>query len=114
MSQILNRRRFLPIVLVVLTGLISLNAASSVSAADKGKNKSDKGKAKLIKVEGRVNAVNTAAGTVVIGSTTVAVNPGTKIERNDRHVTLAAIRVGDFGQAKMSGTKTLKLESRGP
>lgn len=71
------------------------------------------------KVEGRITGVNAAAGQVAIrtGSgtvVTVAAAPGAKIERNDIHVTLAAFRVGDLGEALL-GTNglALKLEATG-
>ncbi len=71
------------------------------------------------KVEGRITAVNAAAGQVAIRTgngtvVTVAAAPGAKIERNDIHVTLAAFRVGDLGEALL-GTNglALKIEASG-
>jgi Mrp family chromosome partitioning ATPase len=67
------------------------------------------------RVESKVNAVNTMAGTVTIGKTTVITNVATKIERNGVRVQLSAFRIGDFGQARLIGTSMLasKVEARG-
>ena len=64
--------------------------------------------------------MDATAGTVTIrlaNGTTVVVKtgPGTRVERNDAHATLAAFRTGDAGQAKFgSDGVALKVEATGP
>jgi hypothetical protein len=74
----------------------------------------------LRKIEGRLTGINPAAGIVVIttfgGRTFVLrVVPGTKVERNDRHVSLFAFRIGDRAQAifRPNGV-AVKFEAVGP
>ena len=69
--------------------------------------------------EGTVTAVDVAAGTVTIrlqNGTVVVIRtgPATKVERNDRHTTLAAFRAGDRGEARVGadGVAT-KVEAAG-
>lgn len=72
------------------------------------------------KVEGLVIAVNVATGQVAIrmrnGVVVVVVaTAATKIERNDLHVSLSAIRTGDRGQALFANNFiATKIESTGP
>lgn len=59
-----------------------------------------------IEVEGTIDSVDLAANTVTIRSRSgqlVVVRAGTatEIERNDRHTSLAAFAVGDFGEAEI-------------
>jgi hypothetical protein len=67
------------------------------------------------RIEGRVNAVDAAAGTITIGATIVQTNAATKIERNGFHVSLSSIQVGDRGQARIpvGGKVATKVESVG-
>src|SRR5262245_49586279 len=74
----------------------------------------------LRKIEGRLTGINPAAGIVVIttfrGQTFVLrIVPGTKVERNDRHVSLFAFRIGDRAQAifRPNGV-AVKFEAVGP
>lgn len=70
-------------------------------------------------IEGTIQSVDTSAGTVSIKKqdgtvVVVTTNSNTKIERNDLHVTLAAFKVGDFGEAKFDASgQTTKLEAVG-
>lgn len=74
---------------------------------------------RLNKVEGLVTAVNVATGQVAIrarnGVTVVVVAVATtKIERNDRHVPLSVIRIGDRGEAEFANNfVAAKIESVG-
>lgn len=92
-------------------GGISKNGADdgTVGSGRDGNNNTE------TRIEGRVNDVNVAAGTVTIGSTVVQTNSSTKIERNDLHVPLSAIQVGDRGQARIPVGSTIasKVESEG-
>jgi YbbR domain-containing protein len=72
------------------------------------------------KVEGTITAVDVAAGKVTITTVrgvavTVTTTATTKIERNDRRVTLAAFKIGDRGQALYDANKVAsKVEATGP
>ena len=65
------------------------------------------------KIEGTVTAVD--ASSVTIGSRVVLVDASTKVERNDLHVSLSAIKVGDRGQARIAAGASVayKVESTG-
>ena len=71
------------------------------------------------RVEGLITAIDLANNKVTIRtwsgqSVEVAVAPTTKIERNDLHVTLAAFKVGDRGEARFDASGfTLKIEAEG-
>lgn len=71
------------------------------------------------KIEGTVTAVNAGAGQVTIRfqngtSRTVTLAPGAKVERNDLTATLAAFKIGDFGQAVLDASGlALKVEATG-
>jgi hypothetical protein len=69
-----------------------------------------------LRVEGMVTAVDTIAGTVTIGTRVVQTDSSTKIERNDAHVRLSAIQIGDKGQARIPAGSVVasKLEAEGP
>jgi hypothetical protein len=74
----------------------------------------------LRKIEGRLTGINPAAGVVVITTFrgqpfVLRIVPGTKVERNDRHVSLFAFRIGDRAQAifRPNGV-AVKFEAVGP
>ena len=69
-----------------------------------------------LRVEGLITAVDTTAGTVTIGTRVIQTDSLTKIERNDAHVRLSAIQVGDKGQARIPAGSAVasKLEAEGP
>ena len=92
-----------------LAGIQKNGTVDLTLASGRGGNKTE------TRIEGRVNDVNVTAGTVTIGSTVVQTNSSTKIERNDVHVPLSAIRVGDRGQARIPAGRTIasKVESEG-
>lgn len=77
-------------------------------------------RAKSAKVEGTLTMVDLAANTVTItplGGTPVVLNvtPATKIERNEIHVTLGQLVVGDAAEAKFDATtmNASKIETTG-
>ncbi len=79
-------------------------------------SRSRRGRRDSLKVEGLITAVDTTAGTVTIGTRVIQTDSSTKIERNDAHVRLSAIQVGDKGEARFrsgSGVAS-KLEAEGP
>jgi hypothetical protein len=69
-----------------------------------------------LRVEGAITAVDTVEGTVTIGTRVIQTDSTTSIERNDRHVRLSAIQVGDRGEARIPRGSTVasKLEAEGP
>ena len=76
--------------------------------------------AKSAKVEGVLTAVDLGAGTVTItplGGSPVVLNvtAGTKIERNEIHVPLSALQIGDAAEAKFDATTMIatKVETTG-
>jgi hypothetical protein len=83
----------------------SSNLASKVEASFVGgHNEEDGGGGNVRRIEGVVNATNPAAGTVTIGAIVVSTNSSTRVERNGMQTTLAAFVVGDFGQARLTGS----------
>jgi hypothetical protein len=58
-----------------------------------------------VEVNGRIAAVDAAAGTFTVGTTVVTVPPGTTIRHGSRTFTLANLSVGDKVQVK--GTRTI-------
>lgn len=86
---------------------------SSTAPADGG------GQNGTVKIEGTVTGVNLVTGQVAIqnraGVFIVTAVAGTKIERNGMRVRLAAIKLGDRGQAiAMPNGVAVKIESVGP
>lgn len=78
-------------------------------------------KAQPGRVEGILTAVNTTAMTATIArrngtAVTVSVTASTKIERNNRHVKLSELKIGDHAQARFDPATMVasKLESVGP
>lgn len=72
-----------------------------------------------VRIEGKIVAVDLTKAQVTIMRSngervTVQVVAGTKIERNDRHVTLVAFKVGDRGQARLVANVLVKIEAKGP
>lgn len=104
----------LPVAVVLaLTAVASL---APFAYADRGPGN---GGANETRVEGTITAVNVTAGSVVIttqGGTAITVPTiaATKIERNGVRVTLAAFKVGDRGQARITNGVATKLEAVGP
>ena len=115
MVRTLSRRAVIAALFMAVVGL------ASVSEAAKGRGRGGSGggnEPRPAKVEGRVTAVTANSVTITTrrGAVTVTVNAATKVERNDRHVRLTSIRVGDRGEA-LYNAKTfiaLKVESVGP
>jgi hypothetical protein len=68
-----------------------------------------------LRIEGVITAVDTIAGTVTIGTRVIQTDSLTRIERNDAHVRLSAIQVGDKGQARIPAGSVVasKLEAEG-
>jgi Domain of unknown function (DUF5666) len=86
---------------------------TGVDAGDKAKGKKPAGK-----VEGTITAVGASSVTIRArsgGQVTVGVTATTKIERNDRHVSLSAFKVGDRGEALFNPTTRVasKVEAVG-
>lgn len=78
-------------------------------------------KAKGGRIEGTLTAVDTVNMTATITrrngtAVTVSVTASTKIERNEQHVQLSALKIGDHAEAQYNpATKVAsKLESVGP
>jgi len=74
---------------------------------------------KSAKVEGVLTAVDLGNSTVTItpsgGSPiTLFVTADTKIERNEEHVTLADLQVGDLAEARFDGNTAIKIETEEP
>jgi hypothetical protein len=89
-----------------------------VDAGDKGKGKGGS-KKPAGKVEGTITAIGATSVTIRARSgatTTVQVTATTKIERNDRHVSLSAFQVGDRGEALFNPANRVatKVEAVGP
>ena len=76
-----------------------------------------RGRGDSLRVEGTITAVDTTEGTVTIGTRVIQTNAQTRIERNDVHVPLSAIQVGDRGEARIPGgsmfASRLEAESSG-
>jgi hypothetical protein len=103
---------------LALLGLFA-GAAAPVALADSGPGKGSRVPSKLIKVEGVI--VGLSANVVTIrtrgGATTaVIVTAQTKLERNERHIRLTELRVGDRAEAEvlMPSGEAMKLEAIGP
>lgn len=101
----------LRVIAVTILSLFVLTA--TVDAGDKGKGKKPAGK-----VEGTITAVGASSVTIQArsgGQVTVGVTAATKIERNDRHVSLSAFKVGDRGEALFNPTTKVasKVEAVG-
>lgn len=66
------------------------------------------------RVEGKVTAVDVAAGTITIGRRVIQTDWSTKIERNGKHVSLGKIMVGDQGEVRLyTGTMlAIKVEAQ--
>ncbi len=99
-----------------IAALVVALSFTAPALADKGGGGGQQGQ---LKVEGAVSAVDAKAGTVSISSggkvVTVSVTPATKVERNGKHATLAAVKVGDRGQAVYAaGGAASKVEATGP
>ncbi len=78
-------------------------------------------KARPGRVEGTLTAVDAKAMTATITrrngtAVTVFITPATKIERNNIHVPLSALKIGDHAQARFNPATmaATKLESVGP
>ena len=117
MGRRFSRRAAIAALFVAVVGL----ASTTEAAKGRGRGGSGGGggnQPRPAKIEGRVTAVTTTSVTINTrrGAVTVTVNAATKIERNDRHVRLAAIRVGDRGEALFNATTLVasKVESVGP
>lgn len=90
---------------------LAKRTAGNPSIAD---SRSRRGRRDSLKVEGLITAVDTVAGTVTIGARVIQTDSSTKIERNDRHVRLSAIQVGDKGEARLAASGiAVKLEAEG-
>ncbi len=103
----------LRVIAIAVLSLFIVTAA--VDAGDKSKGK----KPAAGKVEGTITAVDASSVTIQArsgGLTTVGVTATTKIERNDRHVSLSAFKVGDRGEAVFNPTTKVasKVEAVGP
>jgi hypothetical protein len=98
----------------------TLDAAKVESGEDNGDNHGgdDNGQTDG-KVEGMITAVGADSVTIKTASgklVTVTVTSQTKLERNDKHVTLAAFQVGDSAEAKFDPAtlEASKVEAVGP
>lgn len=109
----------------LVLALLSLFVVSAVLQADDRSRNRGKGKsgspatAAQAKVEGRITAVGANSVTITNragANTTVGVDATTKVERNDRHASLAAFKVGDRGEALFNPTTMVasKVEATGP
>lgn len=109
----------------LVLALLSLFVVSAVVQADdrsRNRGKGNSGKpaaAAQAKVEGRITALGASSVTITNRAgvnTTVGVVATTKIERNDRHASLAAFKVGDRGEAVFNATTMVasKVEATGP
>jgi hypothetical protein len=103
----------LPVAVVVALAAFTLTPSVAVASGP------DNGGSTETRVEGTVSSVNAASGTLVIttrGGTevTVTTTSSTKIERNGVRVTLAAFKVGDRGQARVTAGLATKAEATGP
>ena len=102
---------------VVVAAALGVVAVTPLTAsADRGSGKDPAG---TTKIEGRVSAVDADNLKLTIttrsGPVVVTVGGATKVERNDRHATLAAFKVGDRGQAILpaGGGAAIKVEATG-
>lgn len=98
---------------VAILSLFVLTTTVDASGSGKGK------KPVAGKVEGTITAVSASSVTIRArsgGQVTVGVTATTKIERNDRHVSLSAFKVGDRGEAVFNSTTRVasKVEAVGP
>ncbi|HQR05506.1 MAG TPA: DUF5666 domain-containing protein [Gemmatales bacterium] len=101
----------------LVLALLSLFVVTAVLQADQKGKKPKPGAS--ASVEGTISAVGAASVTITKRngvSVTVAIDATTKIERNDRHVALSSILVGDRGEAKYNPATLLagKVEATGP
>ncbi len=101
----------------LLAVIVALSSFAVPTAALAGPG-SGGGKPTETRVEGTVVAVNAAAGSVSIrtqGGAVVVVTAaaGTKVERNGVRATVAQFKVGDRGQARLTGGAATKLEATG-
>lgn len=105
--------------------LLSLFVATAVlQADDRGRNRGkgqsgNPASSAQAKVEGTITVIG--ANTVIITNragvnTTVGVDATTKVERNDRRVSLSAFKAGDRGQALFNPATMVasKVEATGP
>jgi hypothetical protein len=101
---------------VAVLGLFVINGDV---LADKGKGKGGNGsQTAQAKIEGTITGVGPTSVTIrprAGAVRTIIVNAATKVERNDRHVRLAAFKVGDRGEALFDPTTMIgsKVEAVG-
>ncbi|MBP6771769.1 MAG: hypothetical protein KA154_02155 [Gemmatimonadaceae bacterium] len=115
MSRLISAALYtMGVVVLAACGPDANPAQPAVDAAfAKGGSSNGSSTSRETKLEGTVTAVGTSS--VTIGSRVVLVDANTKIERNDLHVSLSAIKVGDRGQARIAAGATVayKVESTG-
>lgn len=104
-----------------LISTLALAAVVAAFALSLSPSTTHAAKARPGRVEGTLTAVNTTNMTATITrrnstAVTVFITPATKIERNDEHVPLSALKVGDHAQARFNPATMAasKLESVGP
>jgi hypothetical protein len=110
-----NRLARLSVAVALAAAVLCLTASQA-----EARGRSRDGGVRAGKVEGVITAVN-PLGSVTITTragraVTVLVAAGTKIERNERPVALAALKVGDVAEAVSDATTAVavKIEAVGP
>jgi hypothetical protein len=106
-------------IVVAMIACAALALLTTAIQADSGKGKGGNNQPAQSKVEGRIVAVGESSVTITTArgqSLTVLVTAQTKVERNDRRVPLASLRVGDRGQALFTAATMVasKVEGVGP